>query len=136
MNFDYKNDENDCIIVKSCYEKMPLKKEILNSCYSFKTVKKNVSESTNTLLKKIVDCGSIMAEMKEEELLIPNIRKYHYPYDFLEDYIFQKNFDEKVFTKEGLDRRRKNQMKSQKNLKKLDVYRLAFMAKMNKTKTL
>lgn len=90
----------------------------------------------NPLSVNIVSFGAEMGEMNKNELLIPSVKKYYYPYDFVEDYLFQREVDEKIFSQEGLDRRRKNQMKTQKNLKKIDVYRLAFMCKMNKTEIL
>lgn len=116
--------------------------EILyNENISFMTLEESTCSSSkrfmdNPLSVNIVDFGAEMGDMNEDELLIPNVKKYYYPYDFVEDYLFQREVDEKIFSKEGLDRRRKNQMKTQKNLKKLDVYRLAFMCKMTKTETL
>lgn len=102
--------------------------------YCLKMINKPFERSQ--LCNDIVDFGAEMADMDEDELLIPSVKKYHYPYDFVEDFIIQRDFKEKAFSLEGLDRRRKNQMKKQKNLKKLDIYRLAFMCKMSKTEIL
>ena len=43
---------------------------------------------------------------------------------------------DKILIKAGMDHKRKNQIKQIETLKKLDVYRLAFICKMNKTETL
>ena len=91
-----------------------------------------VSKHIELLREKLSDLVDAMSDIDFDDYLEPNI-KYYKPFDYLEDYIDQHHISEKIFSKAGLDRRRKNQLKSADNLKKIDLYRLAFVSGMKKT---
>lgn len=90
-------------------------------------------EKGRTIFNKIKNYVSAMDDFDENEMIMPLSSKYTYPYDFIDDFINVKNIDEKVITKNCYDRRRKHQLRNAKSLKKIDIYRLAFVLGMNKT---
>lgn len=96
----------------------------------------NNKTKENEFSRVIIKYGNEMATMKKEDMLVPGRPSYQFPYDYVEDYITQKNFNEKKLAKEGLDRRRKYQLRNTRALKKLDIYRLAFIMGMNKTEVI
>lgn len=101
-------------------------------------------KSTNEMIGKprgnkytdmIIDIANDMADIDEDEMFVP-AGKYLFPFDFIDDYMNQKGLKNKVLSKNGLDHKRKYNLRNKVSLSKLDVYRLAFMCKMNKSETI
>lgn len=90
-------------------------------------------EKGRTIYNKIIKYTSAMSDFDENEMIMPLRSKYTYPYDFIDDFVSIKKIDEKVITKNCYDRRRKHQLRTSKSLKRIDIYRLAFVLGMNKT---
>lgn len=71
----------------------------------------------------------------KEDLLIPS-REWIKPYDYYDDFVFQKNINELQISKQGFDRRLKHRLRNQDVIKKINIIRLSYLAKMNKTQVL
>ena len=87
---------------------------------------------------EMLEFAQTMSEMDPNELLpiFNKLSKFKFGYDFVDCYLTYKDMSDKILIKAGMDHKRKNQIKQIETLKKLDVYRLAFICKMNKTETL
>lgn len=82
----------------------------------------------------LFDVLEFLNDINEDELIPISPVKYEYPYDFIEDFIYHFNIDDRrLTTLKGIDRRRKNQFKRTKNLKTIDMLRLAVCFNMTKT---
>ena len=95
---------------------------------------KNHETRAPRIIGRLKRCLDAMTFTNENEILFPTTT-YKFPYDFVDDYIAQKNIDEKILRDSGLDRKVKYKMRNSKKLDKLDIYRLAFVLKMNKPTT-
>ena len=97
-----------------------------------------VTSSGTKLPFEMYEFAQTMSEINLDELLpIHNkLSKFRFGFDFVDCYLTYKGISDKILIKAGMDHRRKNQIKQIEILKKLDVYRLAFICKMNKTETL
>ena len=115
------------------------------------TREKVVKESLDELEKRIlaqnkkwdkftynlVKCANYMTEINKDELLQLKRTKFKAHYDFMSDYIYINKINVRVFSKAGLSKERRNQMETkQLTMKKIDIYRLAFITGMSKTEVI
>ena len=77
-------------------------------------------------------CCNDLEEFNTKDFLIPSF-EYFTAMNFIEDYMDQKNISNKVLVNGGLDRQRKNRLKTDGIKKKMDAFRLIFILDMNVT---
>lgn len=90
---------------------------------------KEIQINTIQILKSI---GSI----KEIDMLNYKYKKYKFPFDFVMDYLFQKDLDEGILSYNGLGRKRKYKIRNRTNMVKEDVFKLSFLCKMTFAETM
>ncbi len=86
--------------------------------------------------RDIYNCLKTMGEIDKEEFFDVDINNVRVPYDYVDEYIRIKDINEKVLSLAGLCKSKKYNLRRQITINKIDIYRLAFVLKMNKTETL
>ncbi|MCQ2499670.1 MAG: macro domain-containing protein [Lachnospiraceae bacterium] len=79
-----------------------------------------------------------LTKWKEEDFFVPQSDLYKRSiFEFVSDYIYENDMDEKKLVEAGFDKRRKWKMVQEHyNMTKMDVLRISYVFKMNKTVTL
>ena len=103
------------------------------STLSYEEKKKKQGKAIN---KKFMKCIDVMKNINPDDLLVSTMGEYEYPYDFVEDYVYQNNITDRLLNKNGLDRRIKPKFRTAERLSKMNVFRIAFSLKMNKATTI
>lgn len=86
----------------------------------------------NKLRKNSIKCIRFLSSLNPRKFFTPAMLPYNAEYDFIDDYVYQYNINDKVLAKDGFDRRVKGKMRKGQKLKKIDIYRFAFSLKMDK----
>lgn len=121
------------------YDRAVRRKEEFLVEKEYKTINNNVlnnSKSINLEGKKVqkntLKCIKFIRNLDPTKFVLPKMLPYKYDYDFVEDYIYQNNINDKILAKDGLDRKIKCKMRKGQKLKKIDIYRFAYSLKMEK----
>ena len=101
---------------------------------TLETSENSQNKKWNKFIYNLEKCAKYMTEINPRELLPLKRTKLKVHYDFMSDYIEIKKINVRIFSKAGLSKERRNQMETrQLTMKKIDIYRLAFITKMSKT---
>lgn len=84
------------------------------------------------LKRNAYKCVNLYSSLNSKEFMVPEMLPYDCDYEFVDDYINQKNMSDKVLAKHGLDRRLKGKFRDGQRLKKIDIYRIGFSLDMPK----
>ena len=86
------------------------------------------------LSKNVIKCAKFMGEFDPEELIESYYKKYHKPYDFVEDYAFQKGISTYVLNENGIGEKFKSKLKTgTRTLEKDVLFFIAIYLNMNKS---
>ena len=86
----------------------------------------------NKLKRDAIKCATVYNNLDPNKFFAPKMLPYKHDYDFVDDYVYQKNINDKVLAKDGLDRKVKYKMRKGKKLFNIDIFRIATSLKMER----
>lgn len=104
---------------------------MINDCCGMTFEKKSNPEG-NKLKRNAIKCAAVYNNLDPNKFFAPKMLPYVHDYDFVDDYVYQKNINDKVLAKDGLDRKVKYKMRKGKKLFNIDIFRIATSLKMER----